>query len=165
MHVTINRDCATVYHVSFFALQTKTYKRQHTLSNSSLVYGMLCKLQHPFTTVVAGPTGCGKSAWVLRLVDNAGEMIEPPSQDILLLWEFQTIFNNYPQVTFHEGLPELGDEVFDGIQPTVMIVGELMAETNQSVANISSLRTCLTNTVYRNDKSQCTLLGVIQKYR
>ena len=98
---------------------------------------MSCKLQHPFTAVVAGPTGCGKSAWVLRLVDNAVEMIEPsPNRICYCYGEYQPIFNNYPQVTFHEGLPELGDEVFDGRQPTLMIVDDLMAETNQLVANI-----------------------------
>jgi len=34
-------------------------------------------LYHPFTAVVAGPTGCGKTAWVLRLIDNLREKIEP----------------------------------------------------------------------------------------
>jgi len=76
---------------------------------------MTCKLQHPFAAVVAGPTGCGKSAWVLRLVDNAVEMIEPPPNRIYYCYgEYQPIFNKYPQVAFHEGLPELGNEVFDG---------------------------------------------------
>jgi len=89
---------------------------------------MTCKLQHPFTAVVAGPTGCGKSAWVLRLVDNAPEMIEPPPNMIYYCYgEYQPIFNNYP---------ELGDEVFDGRQPALMIVDDLMAKTNQLVANI-----------------------------
>ena len=122
---------------------------------------MSCKLQHPFIAVVAGPTGCGKSGWVLRLVDNATEIIEPSPVRICYCYgEFQTIFNNYPHVTFHEGLPELGDEVFDGLRPTLMIVYDLMAETNQLTANIftkifhiivtlgyyTSRRTCLTKT-------------------
>ena len=34
-------------------------------------------LCQPFTVVVAGPTGCGKTAWVLRLIDNVREKIEP----------------------------------------------------------------------------------------
>ena len=46
------------------------------------------------------------------------------------------MFNNYPRVNFHEGLPELSDEVFDGREPTLRIVDDLMAETNELVANI-----------------------------
>ena len=98
---------------------------------------MSCKLQHPFTAVVAGPTGCGKSAWVLRLIDNAREMIEPPPSRIHYCYgEYQPIFNKYPQVQFHEGLPELSSEAFDSREPTLMIVDDLMSETNQLVADI-----------------------------
>ena len=98
---------------------------------------MSCKLQHPFTAVVAGPTGCGKSAWVLRLIDNAREMIEPPPSRIHYCYgEYQPIFNKYPQVQFHEGLPELSSEAFDRREPTLMIVDDLLSETNQLVADI-----------------------------
>jgi len=68
-----NKECATL--IPCYSLHYKNYKRQHILTNSSFVSEMLCKLHHPFTAVVAGPTGCGKSAWVLRLVENAMEMI------------------------------------------------------------------------------------------
>jgi len=85
---------------------------------------MSCKLHHPFTAVVAGPTGCGKSARVLRLVGNAEEMTEPPPVRIYYCYgEFQPMFKNYPRVNFHEGLPELSHEVFDGREPTLMTVG------------------------------------------
>jgi len=61
-----------------------------------------CVLRHPFTAVVAGPTGCDKTAWVRRLIDNAREMIEPvPSRIWYYYSEYQTIFNNYPFVQFH----------------------------------------------------------------
>ena len=45
--------------VLFFAIQN--YNEQHTLANTSFVSEMTCMLQHPFTAVVAGPTGSGKS--------------------------------------------------------------------------------------------------------
>ena len=43
------------------------------------VVGMRCMLPlcHPFTAIVSGPTGCGKTAWVLRLIDNIREKMEP----------------------------------------------------------------------------------------
>jgi len=100
---------------------------------------MSCKLHHPFTAVVAGSTGCGKSAWVLRLIDNARKMIDPPPSRIHCCYgEYQPIFNKYPQVQFHEGLPlpELSSEAFDSREPTLMIVDDLMSETNQLVADI-----------------------------
>ena len=43
---------------------------------------------------------------VLRLIDNVREMIEPsPTRICYSYGEFQSMFNNYPQVHFHEGLP------------------------------------------------------------
>ena len=77
------------------------------------------------------------SAWLLRLIDNAREMIyQPPSRIHYCYGEYQLIFNKYPQVQFHEGLPELSNEAFDSREPTLMIVDDLMSETNQLVANI-----------------------------
>ena len=98
---------------------------------------MSCKLHHPFTAVVAGPTGSGKSEWVLRLIGHANEMIEPlPSRIWYCYGEFQPTFNNYRQIHFHEGLPDLSDAVFDGSESTLLILDDLMSETNQLVANV-----------------------------
>ena len=38
--------------------------------------------QHPFTCTVAGPTGCGKTTFVARLLHNASAMIDPPPERI-----------------------------------------------------------------------------------
>ena len=86
---------------------------------------------------MAGPTGSGKFKWVLRLISHANEIIEPPSTKIWYCYgEFQPTFNNYPRVHFHEGLPELSDTVFDGLESTLIILDVLMSETNQLVANM-----------------------------
>jgi len=97
----------------------------------------LCKLRHPLTAIVAGPTSGGKTAWVLKLVQNASEMIDPPPSRIHYCYkEYQPIFDNYPSVIFHEGLSQMTDSVFDGSQPTMLIIDDLMSKTNQLVADI-----------------------------
>ena len=65
--------------------------------------GMRCMLPlcHPFTAIVSGPTGCGKTAWVLRLVDNMHKMVEPVPRRIWYYYgEYQHAFNKYASVHF-----------------------------------------------------------------
>jgi len=94
---------------------------------------MSCTLHHPFIAVVVGPMGCGKTKWVLRLVDNARDVTEPPPERI---WycdgEYQPIFSEYQHVNFQEGLPDMSH----GCCPTLLIIDDLISETNQIVANI-----------------------------
>ena len=86
---------------------------------------------------MAGLTGSGKFKWVLRLINHANEIIEPPPTKIWYCYgEFQPAFNNYPRVHFHEGLPELSDTIFDGLESTLIILDVLMSDTNQLVANM-----------------------------
>jgi len=96
-----------------------------------------CKLCRPFTAVVPGPTSCGKTAWVLKLVRNASQMIDPPLSRIHYCYrEYQSIFDHYSLVIFREGLPQMTDDVFDGSQPTMLVIDDLISETIQLVADI-----------------------------
>jgi len=62
-------------------------------------------------------------------------MIEPaPSKVVYCYGEFQELFRQYPRVTFHHGLPDIDD--FDGREPTLLIIDDLMQESNESVANL-----------------------------
>ena len=73
---------------------------------------MRCILCHPFTMLVSGPTSCGKTAWVLRVIDNIREMVEPVPRRIWYYYgEYEHAFNNYVLVHFEEGLPQLSDNV------------------------------------------------------
>ena len=92
-------------------------------------------LKHPFTATVAGPTGCGKTQFTFRLIENALEMIKPPPRKIYYCYgEYQPMFTNYPHVIFNEGLPDIS--TFDGREPTLLVIDDLMTETNDTVANI-----------------------------
>lgn len=100
---------------------------------------LVCKMdprwKHPFTAIVAGPTSSGKTVFVFKLIVNVNEMIVPQPEKILYCYsEYQPIFNQYPQVTFHEGLPD--KDGFDGQHRTLLIIDDLMSESNDSVANI-----------------------------
>jgi len=92
-------------------------------------------LCHPFTAIVSGPTGCGKTAWVLRLIDNIREKIEPVPRRIWYYYgEYQHAFNNYASVHFEAGLPQLSDEVFDGSEPSIIVVDDHMSDISHVVA-------------------------------
>jgi len=96
---------------------------------------MTLPLKHPFTAIVAGPTSCGKTRFVFRLIDNVSRMIDPsPSKIVYCYGEYQQLFCQYPHVDFHQGLPDLYD--FDGSQPTLLIIDDLMHETNETVVNL-----------------------------
>ena len=64
--------------------------------------------QHPFTCIVAGPTGCGKTTFVARLLRNASAMIDPPPERVTWYYgEWQTAYENLdiPNMRLEEGLP------------------------------------------------------------
>jgi hypothetical protein len=71
------------------------------------------RLKHPFTAIVAGPTGCGKSVFTFKLIRQSPYMIDPAPEIIICCCvECREIFNDYPQVTFIDGLPDVSQ--FDG---------------------------------------------------
>jgi len=62
-------------------------------------------------------------------------MVDPPPRRVVYCYgEYQQLFSQYPRVTFHQGLPNLDD--FDGREPTLLVIDDLMNETDGSVANL-----------------------------
>ena len=62
-------------------------------------------------------------------------MVEPsPSKIVYCYGEYQQLFCRYPRITFHQGLQNIED--FDGSEPTLLIVDDLMQETNETVVNL-----------------------------
>ena len=69
---------------------------------------MDARWKHPFTCVVAGPTGCGKSTFVTRMLRHAAAMIDPPPERITWCYgERQEAYATMDliDVRFEEGLP------------------------------------------------------------
>ena len=92
------------------------------------------RFKHPFTAIMAGHTGC-KTVFTFRLIKLAQEIITPPPERIVYGYgEYQDIFPDYPEVEFHEGLPDVTQ--FDGKTRTLLIIDDLMSESGDSVSNI-----------------------------
>jgi len=52
--------------------------------------------RHPFTAIVSGPRGSGKTQFVMRLVDSADVLIEPTPRKIVYYFaEYQPLFEHY----------------------------------------------------------------------
>ena len=89
----------------------------------------------PFTSILAGPTGAGKSFFTFKFISHISEMVTPQIEKIIYCYgEYQPIFAQYPQVVFHEGLPDMSQ--FDGKQHSLLVLDDFMAETNDDVSNI-----------------------------
>ena len=57
---------------------------------------------HPFTSVISGPTGSGKSVFVRRFVHNIKHMMTPIPDRILWCYgEYQTLYGTVDGVDFH----------------------------------------------------------------
>ena len=64
------------------------------------------RLQGPFTCLVAGPTGCGKTQLIFKLIENTAQLITPTVHNIVYCYgQWQKDFKKYDnKVNFHEGL-------------------------------------------------------------
>ena len=89
--------------------------------------------KHPFTAIVAGPTGCGKTVFTLKFITLASGT-PVPEKIIWCFGVYQDEFNKYPDIDFREGLPD--PNTFDGTTKTLLVIDDLMSETDESVTKI-----------------------------
>ena len=67
-------------------------------------------LRQPFRALLPGPTGCGKTRFVFKLVDNVVHMTDPPPTRIVYCYgEYQQLFREYSDVVFRHGLADVTD--------------------------------------------------------
>lgn len=91
--------------------------------------------KHPFTAVIAGPTGCGKTQLTLKLIDNCKSIITPQPQNVMWCYGiYQSAFNGQKNIYFNQGLPDI--KTFDPNIRNLLIIDDLMHEADESVAQI-----------------------------
>ena len=94
--------------------------------------------KHPFTCMVAGPTSCGKTEFVSRLLRHAQEKIDPPPDKVLWFYgEWQDAYAKLKdelQVEFIEGLPD--PNMLDPQHRNLAVVDDLLSETDARVTKL-----------------------------
>ena len=98
---------------------------------------MDARWKHPFTCIVAGPTLCGKSTFVTRLLLHAAAMIDPPPENITWCygeWQETYATTDLTHVRFKEGLPT--EAMFDSTKRNLIVIDDLMTETDKRVTTL-----------------------------
>ena len=125
--------------------------------------------KHPFTCIVAGPTGCGKTTFVARLLRNTSGMIDPAPERVTWYYgEWQSVYENLdiPDLHIQEGLLSS----FDADKRNVVVLDDLMAETDGRVTDQFTKKSHHSNTsvIYlvqnlfsRNKESRTNSLNLV----
>ena len=104
--------------------------------------------KHPFTSIVSGPTSCGKTTFVKNLLKMNNTYIQPRLQRIIWLYKrWQPLYDEIirsvtPKVEFMQGLPD-NIESDDFIQPNVrnLVIIDDLATVCSKDSRISELFT------------------------
>ncbi|KAK3742552.1 hypothetical protein QZH41_017043, partial [Actinostola sp. cb2023] len=95
------------------------------------------QLLHPFTAIVAGMTGSGKTVWVQNLLQHASRVIQPPTDRIVWSysqWQpaYEQLQQTLPGIDFVKGIPHDLDEdsYFDPKVNNLIVIDDQMAETS-----------------------------------
>ena len=91
------------------------------------------ELIHPFTMIIAGPSGSGKTVFTRKLLESKKIFNVEFSEVIWCYSEIGSLGKRVPNITYHEGLPS--EDQYDG-SPKLVILDDLMHETNESVAKL-----------------------------
>ena len=82
----------------------------------------------PFTAVIAGPTGSGKTMLAKKFIEYSHVLINPPPQEI---WWFYSVFQDVyheierlPKVHMREGLPDPEELKFTKHIPKLIILDD-----------------------------------------
>ena len=87
----------------------------------------LPKMIHPFTCLVAGPTGCGKSTFLKKLLELKDDKIfNAPSKVIWCYTQWQPLYASMEGVDFYQGLPEVEE-----LESCLLILDDIMSQLGE----------------------------------
>uniref|UniRef100_A0A914EGD3 AAA+ ATPase domain-containing protein n=1 Tax=Acrobeloides nanus TaxID=290746 RepID=A0A914EGD3_9BILA len=87
------------------------------------------KFHYPFTAIVAGATGCGKSEWAIQLIENKEAVIDNPPTEVLYAYgEMSSAVRKLIDkdgIRIREGIPTR-EELKSLKRPTLLVLDDLM---------------------------------------
>lgn len=92
--------------------------------------------KHPFTCLVAGPTSCGKTTFVVEAVRQASRLVYPPPESIVWVHDdYQPVFDQLrDKVTFVDNLDDIEELPRD--RRHLLIVDDMMTEAGDRMLKL-----------------------------
>lgn len=89
--------------------------------------------RHPFTCLIVGPTMCGKTNYLMNLIQHRHCAIQPNVQRVIYSYKkYQSLFDNVPDVEFVQG----DSYTLDRSIPTLLIIDDQMNDLGQQLSNL-----------------------------
>uniref|UniRef100_A0ABD2WIG5 AAA+ ATPase domain-containing protein n=1 Tax=Trichogramma kaykai TaxID=54128 RepID=A0ABD2WIG5_9HYME len=90
---------------------------------------------NPWTSILSGPTGCGKTFFVKKFLNNLTRMSDTRFERVILYYsEWQSAYRELgSSLEFREGLPQTSDFA-DDPRPKLVIIDDLMRQSSSSGA-------------------------------
>lgn len=94
-------------------------------------------IPHPSSMLLCGPSHCGKTTWIRRLLQNLDNMFDTPIEKVVYCYsQMQSAYEdmqNLPiNIDFIEGFPQDLPEMMQSDKACLLIVDDLMNETRNS---------------------------------
>ena len=117
------------------------------------------KLKHPFSMIITGSSGCGKTDWILQLIKHRDAMITPKITRVIYSYKkYQRVFD----AVLKEGGVEFvltNDYTINPDDNTLLILDDQLLETGVPLAELFTVRvhhesiSCIyvSHTLFRND--------------
>ena len=92
----------------------------------------LLKLITPFSMVIGGPSGSGKSKFLFDLLDNLPLCTDPPIEKVIFIYGvYQSIYAKYPNIHF---TPDLEAMKIRPVEKTLLIIDDCMSAVKDDPA-------------------------------
>ena len=106
------------------------------------------RLVHPFTSIVAEPTGCGKT-FVVSLLRHSHTLVSLSPEKITWFYEewqplYSTLSTIFPNLDCVEDFPDLS--YLDSKNRNFVVIDDIMSETDEGVTKLFTKKSHLCNT-------------------
>lgn len=98
--------------------------------------------KHPWTSILAGPTGCGKSVFIGKFLKHINQMSDTRFERIIFYYgEWQSGYKNLGNnIEFREGTPQNTDYAGDS-RAKIIIIDDLMVESSSNSCSVGKIFT------------------------